>query len=212
MTTAPWALSFFKLMTRESQSVALRRYEPADLEAIFEICVRTAAAGADARGIYSDERLMGNLFAAPYVFLEPELAYVADAAGEAVGYVVGTHDTPSFVRRYREEWIPRLADRYPESIVDPATPDGAMLALHYDPERMLIPELSEYPAHMHVDLLPMCQQRGYGSALVERFIGAAGARGARAVHVGMLTANKSARIFYDRLSAFTRSPWPTLVS
>ncbi|MEV4373049.1 hypothetical protein AB0J71_38710 [Nonomuraea sp. NPDC049637] len=84
----------------------VRSYRPADLAAVYDICVRTADAGGDARGQYASDLLMGDIFAVPYVTLEPEHAHVVDdGTGQAVGYVVGTADTAAFVRRYREEWM-----------------------------------------------------------------------------------------------------------
>ena len=49
-----------------------------DLRAVYDVCVRTADAGGDARGMYSSDDLMPDLFAGPYVFLEPEFAFVLD--------------------------------------------------------------------------------------------------------------------------------------
>jgi ribosomal protein S18 acetylase RimI-like enzyme len=74
-----------------------------------------------------------------------------------------------------------------------------MTALHHRPERMLVPGLDGYPAHLHIDLLPAYQGRGHGRRLVERFAAAAGTAGATGVHVAMVTANVRARGFYDRL-------------
>ena len=177
----------------------MRPYRPTDLPAVYDICVRTADAGGDARGQYSTDDLMPDLFAGPYVHLEPELAFVVDDGSRAVGYVVGTADTARFVRAYRQEWIPRLADRYPVP-PDPArTPDEHMLALHHRPERMLVPELVDHPAHLHIDLLPEHQGQGHGRALIGEFLRAAARAGAPAVHVGMVTANAGARAFYDKL-------------
>ena len=46
--------------------------------------------------------------------LEPEHAHVVDdGSGTAVGYILGTADTATFARRYRDEWLPATADRYP---------------------------------------------------------------------------------------------------
>lgn len=169
-----------------------------DLDAIYDICVRTGDAGSDARGMCSSDRLMGDLFAAPYVHLEPEHAFVLDSgAGTAVGYVLGTADTSRFVARYRSEWIPRSG--LPQPSDPPVTPDDALLALHHDPERMIVPELVDYPAHMHIDLLPSWQRRGYGRALVERLLESLRQVGVPAVHLGMLARNRGARAFYHRL-------------
>ncbi|MEU2348700.1 GNAT family N-acetyltransferase [Modestobacter sp. NPDC049651] len=169
--------------------------------------MRTADAGGDARGRYADDALMGDLFAGPYLFLEPELAFVLDDGGRVVGYVLGTADTPAFVRGYRDRWIPRLAGRYPEPADPPVTPDDEVLALHHHPERMLRPELAAFPAHLHVDLLPPAQGAGHGRALIGTFLAALADRGVPAVHLGMVTANTRARGFYDRLG-FTEVPVP----
>ncbi|MEV4482998.1 GNAT family N-acetyltransferase [Micromonospora coxensis] len=178
---------------------AIRPYRPEDHDAVYDICVRTADAGGDARGQYASDDLMPDLFAGPYLHLEPELAFVLTHRGRVAGYVLGTADTPAFVARYRREWIPRLAHRYPAPTRPPVTPDDEMIALHHRPERMLLPELAAYPAHLHIDLLPAQQGRGHGRRLIETFLRAAAAAGAGGLHVGMVTANVRARGFYDRL-------------
>lgn len=174
----------------------IRPYRPADRAAIYDICVRTADTGGDARGQYSTDDLMGDLFAGPYVHLEPELAFVLDDDGKAVGYVVGTADTAEFVKRYAAEWIPLLGDRYPVPPPPPRTAEQDMVALHYNPSRMLVAGVEGYPAHLHIDLLPPYQGKGHGRRLIEQFTGAAAAPG---VHVAMVTANVAARGFYDRI-------------
>ncbi|WP_433824938.1 GNAT family N-acetyltransferase [Actinoplanes sp. CA-015351] len=182
----------------------LRAYQPADLPALYDICVRTAAAGEDARGHYSTDALMGDLFAAPYVHLAPELAFVLDDDGDAVGYVVGTADTTEFAHRYRAEWIPLLAGRYPVPPPPPRTAEQDMHALHHNPERMIVAGLDGFPAHLHIDLLPPHQRQGHGRRLIERFLSVVPSPG---VHVGMLTENVKARAFYDRLG-FSELPVP----
>ncbi|MEK8229201.1 GNAT family N-acetyltransferase [Oerskovia sp. M15] len=74
-----------------------------------------------------------------------------------------------------------------------------MLDLHHRPERMLVPGVAAYPAHLHIDLLPEHQGHGHGRRLLETFCLAASHAGAAAVHVGMLTTNTAARRFYDAL-------------
>lgn len=178
----------------------VRPYRPTDLDDVYDICVRTADAGGDARGMYGDDRLVGDIFAAPYVCLEPEHAYMLDDGhGRAVGYVVGTADTARFVARYRLEWIPRTADRRPVPSDPPTTLDEGMLAAHHRPERMLGQEIDEYPAHLHIDILPPWQGKGWGRQLLGRFLQSLRAAGVAGVHLSMLTANVGARTFYDRL-------------
>lgn len=144
-------------------------------------------------------RLMGDLFAAPYVTLEPQHAYVLDVAGTAVGYVVRTADTREFASRYRNEWIPALADVRPVPPDPPVTPENSMLSLHHHPEWKVVAELSDFPAHLHIDLLPDWQRRGFGRALIRRFLAGLADVGVPAVHLGMLTSNTAAAAFYERL-------------
>jgi GNAT superfamily N-acetyltransferase len=183
----------------------IRRYEERDLAAVYDVCVRTADGGGDARGKYRSDDLMPDLFAGPYVFLEPDFAFVLDDGDCAVGYVIGTPDTAAFARAYRDRWIPRLAGRYPVPPSPPVIPDDEMLALHYWPERMLWHGLSSYPAHLHIDLLPPFQHAGYGRRLMERFFAAVAQAGAVGVHVVVVADNVAALGFYDRLG-FTRLP------
>ncbi len=183
-------------------AAVIRPYREADLDAVYDVCVRTADGGADARGKYRSDDLMPDLFAGPYVFLEPDFAFVLDDGRRAVGYVIGTPDTAAFVRAYRARWIPRLAGRYPVPPVPPVppdSPDDEMIALHYRPERLLWPGLAEYPAHLHIDLLPPFQGAGYGRALMETFYAAAARAGAAGVHLTVMAANVTAIGFYRRL-------------
>ena len=194
-------------VTAEPTTATIRRYRETDLAAVYDICVRTAEAGQDARGKYQSDDLMGDLFAGPYVFLEPEVAFVLDDGNQdaanqddrAVGYIVGTSDTAAFARAYRERWIPRLAGRYRVPPQPPVSPDEQMLALHYWPERLLWPGLAEYPAHLHIDLLPAFQGAGYGRALMTTFCDAVAKAGAVGVHVTVVADNVPAIGFYRRL-------------
>jgi ribosomal protein S18 acetylase RimI-like enzyme len=177
----------------------IRPYRERDLAAVYAICVQTADAGGDARGMYSSDDLMPDLFAGPYAFLEPQLAFVLADGREAVGYVLGTADTAAFARAYRERWIPRLAGRYQVPPRPSVTPEDQLLDLHYRPERLLWPGLGEYPAHLHIDLLPAFQGAGHGRRLVETFAAAAAGAGAPGVHVCVVAGNVKAIGFYRRL-------------
>ncbi|GGK95092.1 acetyltransferase [Planomonospora parontospora subsp. parontospora] len=177
----------------------VRPYRATDHAALYDICVRTAHEGGDSRHIYPDLELMPSIFAAPYAELEPDLTFVLDDGERAVGYVLGTADTPAFVEAYRASWLPRLRERFPALDGPPSTPSEVMIDLMYRPERMIVPELAGYPAHLHIDLLPDHQRKGHGRALMNAFLDALHRKGVEYVHLGMVTANTAARAFYDRL-------------
>ncbi|WP_445284821.1 GNAT family N-acetyltransferase [Streptomyces sp. DSM 118148] len=187
-------------MPTNAPSPFVRPYRPADRDAVADVCVRTAHNGGDSRAIYPDPRLMPTIFAEPYCHFDPDLAFVLDdGEGRAVGYVVGTADTERFVEDCRQVWIPLVAERYPAPVAPPRTPSEEMIGLLHHPERMILPELVAYPAHLHIDLLPPWQRRGHGRRLMGALLDALHRQGVPAVHLGMVTANTAARAFYDRL-------------
>src|SRR4051812_9016938 len=121
-----------------TSSPAVRPYRPQDRDAVEDICVRTAHAGRDSRPHYKDPGVFPAAFAAPYVHLEPELAFVLDdGAGQAVGYSVGTPGTPRFVENYPAKWLPPGADRYPEPRHQPRSPHGGTGPPPHRPPRTL---------------------------------------------------------------------------
>ncbi|MFI8192337.1 GNAT family N-acetyltransferase [Streptomyces sp. NPDC085946] len=181
-------------------SAFIRPYRAEDRPALDDVCVRTAHLGQDSRPFYDDPGIFPVIFAAPYVHLEPELAFVLDdGQGRAVGYILGTADTARFAEAFRTTWLPLVADRYPEPPGPPRTRDETMAHLLHHPERMVLPELAGHPAHLHIDLLPPWQGHGHGRRLMRTFLQALADRGVEAVHLSMVTANTPARAFYDRL-------------
>ena len=176
----------------------VRGYLRRDHDAVYEVCVRTGDAGNDATGKFTHAELIPDIWAGPYTELEPKLAFVLDDGGTAVGYVIGTADTAAFVRSYRQHWIPHLADVY----VEPSGPtdvEEALIALAFQPERMMETDLERYPAHLHIDLLPPYQGAGHGRRLIERFLESAAQAGAAGVHVVVARANTRAHGFYERV-------------
>ncbi|MGH6654666.1 MAG: GNAT family N-acetyltransferase [Actinocrinis sp.] len=186
-------------MTTNDARPRIRLFRPDDRDAMADICMRTAEVGGDARHLYKDQDLMPDIFALPYAYLEPDLAFVLDDGGRAVGYVVAASDTPRFVKEFRERWLPLVAERHPAPKGEPATSDEQMAALLHWPERMIVPQIADYPAHLHVDLLPDYQGRGYGRRLMFTLFDVLARAGAPRVHLAMVTANTKARAFYDRI-------------
>lgn len=177
------------------EPVEIRLYRPADRADVYNVCVRTAAAGGDATGIYSSDDLMPDVFAGPYLAFQPDLAFVVDVGDRVAGYVIAAADTRAFVERVRQEWVPTFASKYPE----PSPTDAPIVAMGVDPERMLVPEVDEYPAHLHIDLLPELQGQGCGRALIDTLRAELARRGIPGLHLTMDPANLPARAFYDRL-------------
>ena len=176
----------------------IRRYRPTDLDALYEICLRTGAAGDDATDLVEDPRLFGEIFAAPYGLFEPEHAFVLDDGGRAVGYVLGALDTLTFEARCEADWWPALRDRH-------ALPtDGRRLddlLIHLMHHRSMPPAsiLDRYPSHLHIDLLAEVQAGGWGRQMMDTLFDALRADGSPGVHWGVSSSNDRALGFYRHL-------------
>jgi ribosomal protein S18 acetylase RimI-like enzyme len=186
----------------------LRQYDAADFDAVSRICTLTAEGGGDATGLYVSDELMPDVFVRPYVVYQPELSFVVEDEQGVAGYIVGVADTSAFTEWFSREWIPReIAGRY-EHTQPVVSKDDLIRHLAFWPERMLIAELDEYPAHLHIDLLPRAQGAGWGRRLVDTLADALRARGVPGLHLSMDAANTNARAFYDRIG-FTELPSST---
>lgn len=187
-------------MTREqSGGRAIRRSKPADLPAIYEICLMTADAGVDATALYSDRQMPGTVWAAPYAVLEPDFAFVlADGEGPALGYVLAAPDTAAFDRRLDSEWWPEAQRRFagfvPRNEIEANTLRHIMA-----PESHAAELLEEYPAHLHINLLPEAQGAGWGRRLIATQLDALRQAGVRGVHLGVSPSNERAKGFYRAL-------------
>ncbi|MFC7788966.1 GNAT family N-acetyltransferase [Microbacterium sp. MAHUQ-60] len=178
----------------------IRPYRPSDREAMYDVCVKTADAGADATGLFEDDRLWGDIFAVPYVERHPDLAWVVESPdGRTIGYVVSTDDTEAFEAWFRDEWWPRVAARYPRSgETEPTRQDGIIdYADRRAPGRE--PHAAHYPAHLHIDLLPETQGQGLGRRLIETLFAELRRRGVPGLHLGMNPQNTGAGAFYERI-------------
>lgn len=175
----------------------IRGYPPSDRADVYDVCVRTAEAGGDARGLYSSDDLMPDVFAGPYLELEPELAFVVDDR-RVVGYVLGTAGGERWASEHRRRWLPTVADRYP-LVAPPLTREEQLIDLLHHPESNVRPELAGYPAHLHIDLLPSHQGRGLGRLLIRTFLAALRERGVPGVHLGVAPDNGRALAFYRHL-------------
>jgi ribosomal protein S18 acetylase RimI-like enzyme len=187
----------------DTDSVAIRGYQPADLDDLYAICLRTGDSGRDATPLFRNPRLPGEIFAAPYGVFEPDFAFVAvDGAGVG-GYVLGALDTVAFDDRLEHDWWPALRARYPQPSLAAAAGLSAQerAALHniHHPFRASADLSARFPSHLHIDLLPRLQGRGVGRRMMTTLTAALRARGSRGVHLFVMRSNDRAVEFYRRL-------------
>lgn len=191
------------------ETIIIRSYRPEDEAAVEEITYRTGFKGEDLtdRGFIDDQRLCFLISIYYYVRYEPEHFFVAvDTRNDAVvGFIGGTTDTAAQKKRFAKRIIPRVVLRtflittwrYPQSF-------GTLLKMTRmldslgDRETAAAIE-SEYPAHLHINLLPEYQGQGLGTRLMHHFEGHLIGQGARGVHLGTSNHNRKAVPFYKKM-------------
>jgi GNAT superfamily N-acetyltransferase len=105
---------------------------------------------------------------------------------------MGAVDTPAFEKRLEAEWWPPLRARY----CDPQTPttrDERMMHLIHHPPRTPRRIADKYPAHLHIDLLPRVQGKGWGKRMVDHWLHVVRGRG---THLAVGESNARAVKFY----------------
>src|SRR6185295_6755137 len=81
---------------------------------------------------------------------------------------------------------------------DDQSPDANMIRrIHQG--RTVNPALSDYPAHLHIDLLAVAQGQGWGRRLMETFLERLRTQDVCAVHLGVNTSNYRAVRFYEKI-------------
>ncbi|MEM7139868.1 MAG: GNAT family N-acetyltransferase [Actinomycetota bacterium] len=185
-------------MTDPSEPL-IRPFEPADTDACYEICLRTADNGGDASHLHTDPRIVGDVWVAPYLVRHPECAFVIEDGEGVGGYIVGAPDTDDYDRWVDDTWFPPLRERYPVGSFPAGSADEGCVALIHTPPQMPADTVAAYPAHLHIDMLPRLQGRGFGRRLMNELFAACRAAGSPAIHLGCSPENTNAIAFYRRL-------------
>lgn len=177
---------------------ALRGDEPG----AYYVCLKTGDYGGDGEAFYSeDPNALGRIFVGPYLAYEPELSLILEDEEGICGYALSAFDSRAFFARYDTEWRRDLCARFPEPQGDSSQWTRVQQVHHwYHHPDYFCPEPYEtYPSHLHIDLLPRAQSRGFGRRMLEQLMDALCRRGSPGAHLGVSTLNTPALGFYQRL-------------
>ncbi|APG16709.1 GNAT family N-acetyltransferase [Kosakonia radicincitans DSM 16656] len=182
-------------MTAEA---VIRHATEADFPALSRICLETANAGKDATALYSDPALPGLRFVIPYARFAPDFALALEQQGEVVGYAVAVPDTRAFEAVLNQQWWPMLQAQYRDYPAS-APLDSKVLEAIFQPDAAADQLVSQWPAHLHINLLPPAQQGGWGRKLIEQLLALLREAGVPGVHLGVSLQNEQVCGFYQRL-------------
>ncbi len=175
----------------------IRQARVGDEEALYQICLKTAKAGKDASEVYSDPHYPGLLYVIPYVKFEPELAFVLSCDDKVLGYCVATSNTRQFEQTLATQWWPNLQQQYLDRKEEKPF-DNKVLGQIRHPSTASEQLVSDWPAHLHINLLPEAQSGGYGSRLIEAVINALKDKNVPGVHLGVNLQNEQVCGFYQK--------------
>lgn len=176
----------------------IREAHMSDLPYLYDICLKTGANGSDASDLLKDKLLIGQYFVAPYVAYSPHTCFVVNKDTIPVGYIVGIEDSTDFFSWLDGYWLPILRKRYPKTYN--AETDLEKFIIRMIHTNLTLEEfLINYPAQMHIDLLPETQGKGLGKKLMEAFINRLEDLEVPGIHFGVSKVNEKAINFYKKL-------------
>lgn len=186
----------------ETTPFVIRAARPEDLAGMYRVCLETGDEGADGTRLYPDDPdALGRIFVGPYLALEPESSLALEDDQGICGYALGAFDSRRFYERYEREWRPALVARFRDPGGDPGvwTPVHEAHHLYHHPNYFCPEPYERFPSHLHIDLLPRAQGRGFGRRMMERNLEGLRRRGSPGAHLGVSVRNPRALAFYRHL-------------
>ncbi len=180
-------------------AIKIRNFKKGDEPQIAKICLLTGYSGKDASEYFKYKNLLAEYYALPYLHYEPELCFVAAQEDVPVGYILGVSDSEEFGKWCEQNWFPQIREKYSLTGNYKSAFEKRIVQLLYEgyaPKK----ELSEYPAHLHIDLLPIAQGKGMGRKLMELFLETLTEQSVEAVHLEVGKRNTGAIKFYRKLN------------
>jgi GNAT superfamily N-acetyltransferase len=170
-----------------------------DEDALYAISLKTGDSGEDATSLYGDGRMVGHIYSVPYLHLNPDDAYVVEDGKGVCGYIVGALDTALYEERLEWQWWPALRAIYADPQGDPSGWNADQKRAHiiHHPPKARSDILMDYPAHIHMNLLPRTQGQGGGTAMLARWLDMARQKGVKGIHLGASPLNEKGMGFWQ---------------
>jgi GNAT superfamily N-acetyltransferase len=168
--------------------------------------------GESASAFWRHEASWADVWTSYYTDKEPGSIHIATIDDAVVGYLLGCIDTASMrpttdellMASIRRHWL--LVRRGTAGFLIRAMLDGLR-----DRESARGEFLdARWPAHLHIDLLPVARGTGLGARLMQRWLDQLGAAGSPGCHLATLVENARAYAFFEK-SGFRNHGTPTVV-
>lgn len=163
--------------------ICVRKYAKKDFDDVRFVCLNSEG-----------EEINGNLgefilhtYCDYYIEQEPENCFVLDDDGKAVGYIICTEDYDSYKNVFDRVYLPQNK------------PLGEQFYNWAEKSTILQNKYkSDYPAHLHIDILPDYQRKGWGGKLLDALFDHLRCKGVKGVMLTAGTSNVNASGFYKK--------------
>ncbi len=161
----------------------IRKYEEKDKENVRYTCLHSEGEAPEKEMC----EFVLHIFCDYYIENEPENCFVLSDDGKAVGYVICAENFDKFNTVYESRYIPQIMN------MSDGLKTWANEAYEFQNKFK-----AEYPAHLHIDILPQYQRGGWGSKLIETLLAHLKEKNISGVMLTAGTANKVADKFYRK--------------
>ncbi len=165
--------------------VKIREAKQQDLERVEYICKMTA----DEKSINEElaGRITSKIYSTYYIKEETENCFVLEDAGLVVGYIICAENCKNFNKKFGSVYAKEVRKLDKSSGLF-----ARLLPIPY----MIFGKW--YPAHLHINLLPEYQGKGYGTDLINALIEKLKSKGIKGVMLLAAESNAGAVKFYKR--------------
>ena len=156
------------------EEITIRKYRKDDRAYLRDITCQTAFMGRPADIFFQDQEILADFLTLYFRDYEPESCFVAEANNEVVGYLIGSKDTVTLRKVFKEKIVGRLFIK--------ALTKGTLLKkknaiflfrclLSFLKDEFKEPDFSgEYPATLHINLKEDFRNLGAGSKLISAYL------------------------------------------
>lgn len=174
----------------------IRSYQSGDRDAVYDICLKTGDSGKDASHQFTDPLALGHIYAGPYMEYEPQSVFILNNGKNITGYIMGTMNSKEFYDWMYNEWFQLFRNTYSQPSGDPKKWSRTEKTINIFFTEMNKKLFEEFPAHLHIDLLPIAQGKGQGKLMMDHYIAHLDNNDIKGVHLELSIANKRAFNFY----------------
>lgn len=163
----------------------IRKAEIGDLERVEYICRMTA----DEISIKDEKagRITSLMYSTYYIEEETDNCFVLVDNGEVVGYIISSINPFNLNKKYKENYIKQIEKIDKKSA----------LVSRFIPVPYLLLRF-KYQAHLHINLLPEYQGKGYGTKMIDTLLSKLKEKGIKSVMLLADAENTGAIKFYER--------------